>query len=210
MELRRAYPNELCHYGIKGQHWGERRFQNENGTLTEAGKQRYGKAGTVGRKKKIGMDKETGTLHINKYGAVSTHRRGEGLGTGKVGSGPSRTEGANGGGGGQQVENPFNDADKMLDALTNLLKEGHTHEEAELPFDCTAKYVLNSKGKPVLEVRDSDGLIIGRLDPETASDKSLEKLVKDNHRVSSTAFRQRRKRIEESRSSERDLRRSGR
>ena len=28
----------LCHHGIKGQKWGIRRFQNEDGTLTEAGK----------------------------------------------------------------------------------------------------------------------------------------------------------------------------
>lgn len=34
--------NSLQHYGIKGQSWGVRRFQNEDGSLTEAGKQRYG------------------------------------------------------------------------------------------------------------------------------------------------------------------------
>ena len=33
----------LCHHGIKGQKWGERRFQNEDGTLTPEGKQRYKK-----------------------------------------------------------------------------------------------------------------------------------------------------------------------
>ena len=31
----------LCHHGIKGQKWGVRRFENEDGTLTEAGKKRY-------------------------------------------------------------------------------------------------------------------------------------------------------------------------
>ena len=31
----------LCHWGIKGMKWGVRRFQNEDGTLTAAGKQRY-------------------------------------------------------------------------------------------------------------------------------------------------------------------------
>lgn len=29
------------HHGIKGQKWGVRRFQNEDGTLTEAGRKRY-------------------------------------------------------------------------------------------------------------------------------------------------------------------------
>ena len=32
----------LMHYGIKGQQWGLRRFQNEDGTLTREGKDRYG------------------------------------------------------------------------------------------------------------------------------------------------------------------------
>lgn len=37
--------SELYHYGIKGQKWGIRRYQNEDGTLTEAGKQRLRKSG---------------------------------------------------------------------------------------------------------------------------------------------------------------------
>lgn len=36
------YSDELTHWGIKGQKWGIRRFQNEDGTLTEEGKKRYG------------------------------------------------------------------------------------------------------------------------------------------------------------------------
>lgn len=33
--------NELYHHGILGQKWGIRRYQNDDGTLTEAGKRRY-------------------------------------------------------------------------------------------------------------------------------------------------------------------------
>ena len=33
--------NKLEHYGIKGQRWGIRRWQNEDGTLTPEGKERY-------------------------------------------------------------------------------------------------------------------------------------------------------------------------
>lgn len=35
------YPDELYHWGIKGQKWGIRRYQNEDGSLTKEGKQRY-------------------------------------------------------------------------------------------------------------------------------------------------------------------------
>ena len=37
--------SDLAHHGIKGQKWGERRFQNDDGTLTAAGKERYGSNG---------------------------------------------------------------------------------------------------------------------------------------------------------------------
>lgn len=38
-----VYPNELYHHGIKGQKWGIRRYQNEDGSLTPEGQKRYGK-----------------------------------------------------------------------------------------------------------------------------------------------------------------------
>lgn len=34
--------DELTHWGIRGMKWGIRRYQNPDGTLTEAGKKRYG------------------------------------------------------------------------------------------------------------------------------------------------------------------------
>ena len=33
--------NELYHHGVKGQKWGLRRFQNKDGSLTDAGRKRY-------------------------------------------------------------------------------------------------------------------------------------------------------------------------
>ena len=38
--MRNTY---LCHHGIKDQKWGIRRYRNEDGTLTDEGKKRYGK-----------------------------------------------------------------------------------------------------------------------------------------------------------------------
>lgn len=46
--MERKY--ELYHHGILGQKWGIRRFQNEDGSLTSAGKKRYQEGSSFGSK----------------------------------------------------------------------------------------------------------------------------------------------------------------
>lgn len=47
-------PPELAHYGIKGQRWGQRRFQNADGSYTAEGKERYGRSKSSGSTNKKG------------------------------------------------------------------------------------------------------------------------------------------------------------
>ena len=62
--------NELYHHGIKGQKWGVRRYQNPDGSLTEAGRKRYAKAlkSLMSRPEVASKDSYGGIdAHINDY-----------------------------------------------------------------------------------------------------------------------------------------------
>ena len=52
---------ELYHHGIKGQKWGVRRFQNKDGTLTQAGRNRK-----KGADRKSRLIKEQLGMSVNK------------------------------------------------------------------------------------------------------------------------------------------------
>jgi hypothetical protein len=59
---------ELYHYGILGMHWGIRRYQNSDGTLTVAGKKRYNSNEAQGKTQSA--DTSSSKKHAIKVGAA--------------------------------------------------------------------------------------------------------------------------------------------
>lgn len=69
-----CWETELYHHGIKGQKWGVRRFQNEDGSWTPAGEERYGKD----------FRAKTGRIGIGIRTKLTDNDRAFGLGSGDL------------------------------------------------------------------------------------------------------------------------------
>lgn len=54
--------NVLVHYGVRGQKWGIRRFQNKDGSLTSAGKKRYSDDAKDEKTEKVSSKKDRGRM----------------------------------------------------------------------------------------------------------------------------------------------------
>ena len=69
-DIQPSYTDSLMHHGIKGQKWGVRRFQNEDGSYTSQGRKRYGIKGHINNiKEKV----------INAIADEGDRRRGDPL-----------------------------------------------------------------------------------------------------------------------------------
>ena len=73
------YDSLIEHHGVKGQKWGVRRYQNEDGSLTEEGMKHLGrmKPDAVRRQMQKAVNKARGERH----GSSNRWRRDKGIGT---------------------------------------------------------------------------------------------------------------------------------
>ena len=69
------YPTYLVHFGIKGQKWGQRRYQNEDGSYTPEGKIRYTKQGYKDLKKQYKINVKNATHEFKKVRKESGYNR---------------------------------------------------------------------------------------------------------------------------------------
>ena len=66
-------PDELEHHGISGMKWGVRKYQNEDGSLTALGKERYGSEG-IGRSARK-MTRDFNNLDKGYANVAAEHKR---------------------------------------------------------------------------------------------------------------------------------------
>ena len=70
------YGDTLYHHGIKGQKWGLRRFQNEDGSLTAAGREHYGYGAKAAYIERVGKAKHNYKNNLVKSVKANSDSKG--------------------------------------------------------------------------------------------------------------------------------------
>lgn len=134
---------DICHYGIKGQKWGERHYQNKDGSLTPAGRQRYSKTGNKSTSGRSGLQKKIPGLkrdRIENQNCLSVTKNGS-----KLRLLDSATDVSD-----KDFENTYKNLDKLKKQITSQLKKYNTATGKISPeaFDKTSDFnitIFNKK-----------------------------------------------------------------
>ena len=133
--------NDMAHFGVKGMKWGVRRYENQDGTLTAEGRQRYGEGGSRGSKLKK-FAKVAGATAVAVGGAYAL---GRGLKSGKIGSALRKA--------GDRawrtpISNPLWKVGNVADRAGHKLRDldrymGSTYEDAKKKISSTVKSTVD-------------------------------------------------------------------
>lgn len=132
------YSDELCHWGIKGMKWGQRRYQNKDGSLTPAGLKRYRK-----------LDAQSKDIEAKKNALV-------GSGKPKASSEPETSEDYAKAHSGKSVKSMTNE--ELQEINQRLQKEKFYYETAASVKKLTYKPSLGEKALAVGKKAVSDAL----------------------------------------------------
>ena len=166
--------DELYHHGIKGQKWGIRRWQNEDGTLTEEGKKKYGTVENfekAQKRKKIAVGVGAGVA-----GAAAI---GLGVGASIIGSKWSKASKNN-----EADQNRMHERDRKIAEAMRL---------ARMRKEEDARNEMNAKAASVLKPGfgfDPDRVKVGKDKTDSILDKmvsDLDKAIKNNRDIPANA-----------------------
>lgn len=139
------YRNYLAHHGVKGMKWGIRRYQDDNGSLTSAGRKRYLDAS--GDKAYKRLTKDIRKKRTKMYGILSSYRFGIGKNSQKAIRNYDKVN---------KKPKALREWEKKYNALMDQADEAWGDKNYDLGRKIDAKLDIMEKNMPAWEFVDTD------------------------------------------------------